>query len=61
MNGRYGWRTAPADVAEAKRGAGGWRWLRAYAAKSLHVWVMAATAADVVRTAAWMRSRHPYR
>jgi hypothetical protein len=48
-------------VGERKRAASRWQRLRAYAAKSLHVWVVAATGADLVRTAAWMRSSDPFR
>jgi hypothetical protein len=48
-------------VRDAKRTASGWRRLRAYAAKSLHVWVVAATGADLARTAAWMRSNDRFR
>ena len=51
----------PLVVGERKRAASGWQRLRAYAAKSLRVWVIAATGADLVRTAAWMRSNEPFR
>jgi len=51
----------PSVVEEANRTASGWRRLRACAAKSLHVWVVAATGADLVRTAAWMRNSDPFR
>ena len=51
----------PLVVGEPKRAASGWQRLRDYAAKSLHMWVISATGADLVRTAAWMRSTHPFR
>ena len=51
----------PLVVGEPNRAASGWQRLRAYAAKSLHVWVVAATGADLVRTAGWMRSSDPFR
>jgi len=44
----------PAVVEEAKRGASAWRRLGASAAGSLHVWVIGAAGADLVRTAAWI-------
>ena len=51
----------PLVVGEAKRTARGWQQrLAVYAAKSLHVWVIAATRADLVRTAAWTRSSDPF-
>jgi hypothetical protein len=51
----------PLVVGERKRAASGWQRLRAYAARSLHVWVIAATGADLIRTAAWTRSSDPFR
>jgi hypothetical protein len=38
-----------------------WQRLRSHAAKSLHAWVVAATGADLVRTAAWMRGGDLFR
>ncbi len=51
----------PLIVGEAKRAAGGWQRLRAYAAKSLHVWAIASAGADLVRTAGRMRGSYPFR
>jgi hypothetical protein len=51
----------PLVVDKRKRGASGWQRLRVYAARSLHVWVIAATGADLVRTASWTRSSDPFR
>ena len=51
----------PLVVGERKHATSGWQRLRAGVAKSLHAWVIAATGADLVRTAAWMRSGHPFR
>ena len=42
------------------RAASTWERARGSAAKSLHVWVVAAAGADLVRTAAWMRSTDPF-
>lgn len=46
-------------VVQDGRAAGTWEQVRACAAKSLHVWVVATAGADLVRTAAWIRSTHP--
>ena len=43
----------------ANRTASGWGRVRAYAARSLHVWVIGAVGADLVRTAAWTRRSDP--
>lgn len=51
----------PSVVEGANRTASGWRRVRARTAKSLHVWVIAATGADLVRTATWMRNSDPFR
>jgi len=57
--------TAPSDedtrvVVGHKRAASTWERVRARTAKSLHVWVVAAAGADLVRTAAWTRSTDPF-
>ena|SRR5262247_2953706 len=46
----------PLVVGQRERAPTGWRRLARYAAKSLHVWVIAATGADLARAAAWTRS-----
>jgi len=46
-------------VVQDGRATGTWEQVRACAAKSLHVWVVATAGADLVRTAAWIRSTHP--
>jgi hypothetical protein len=51
----------PLVVGKPKRAASLWERLRASSAKSLHVWVISATGADLVRAAGWMRSAHPFR
>ncbi len=74
MNG-HEWRAASGELAEwvrtaervnvrplvgkAKRTPGGWSRVRAYAARSLHLWVIGAVGADLVRTAAWTRRSDP--
>ena len=47
-------------VVEHGRAASTWEQVRARAAKSLHVWVVATAGADLVRTAAWTRSSDPF-
>ena len=47
-------------VVEERRAASTRDRVRARAAKSLHVWVVAAAGADLARTAAWMRSTDPF-
>jgi len=51
---------ADGSIVVAAQAASGWQRLAAYAAKSLHVWVIAAAGADLVRTAAWTRSSDPF-
>jgi hypothetical protein len=46
----------PLVVAERKSAAGRWQGLRVRIEQSLHLWVVAAASADLVRTAAWTRS-----
>jgi len=43
-------------VAESDVAASAWDGLRARIQQSLHMWVVAAASADLVRTAAWTRS-----
>jgi hypothetical protein len=49
----------PAVADEVTRAASVWRRLGDYAARSLHVWVIGAVGADLVRTAAWTRRSDP--
>jgi hypothetical protein len=59
---RRRYRPAQSLVASApKRPARGWRWLRASVARVLHVWVVASTRADLIRTAVHVRGADPYR
>jgi hypothetical protein len=51
----------PLVAAQPKRAPGVWRRLGAYAARSLHVWVIGTVGADLVRTAAWTRELRPVR
>jgi len=46
----------PLVVGQRERAPTVWRRLVVYAAKSLHVWVIAATRADLARASAWRRS-----
>jgi hypothetical protein len=46
----------PLVIAERKSTGSRWQRLRVCAAQSLHLWVVSATGADLVRTAAWTRS-----
>ena len=47
----------PLVVGQHERATTGWQRLVVFAAKSLHVWVIAATGADLTRASAWTRSR----
>jgi hypothetical protein len=55
----FGVSVQPPVVGAARRTASAWQRLRACAANTLHVWVVGAAGADLVRTAAWTR-RHDW-